>query len=189
LICVCSEGSRDTAGGPPPWSRWPPPRWSPWYNSTAQVEYRRVTSVLLSRRLPHTALRMLEEREPLVFQPDAQQRWSMLYEASHYTLQHFHGVLISSMHPPARSGGRVDTRVRRHQRGLSVEADAPSCIHTPCTTTLHSCFSPLSPYTLLSHYSSVSTLQLHRGCSPKCRRWVPPCRPALHTRADSTQHQ
>jgi hypothetical protein len=32
------------------------------------------------------------------------------------------------------------------------EVDAPSCTHTPCTTTLHSCLSPLSPYTPLSHH-------------------------------------
>jgi hypothetical protein len=37
-------------------------------------------------------------------------------------------------------------------------------------------------------HSSVSTLQLHSYLT-QCRRCMPPCRPALHTRDDGTHDQ
>jgi hypothetical protein len=54
--------------------------------------------------------------------------------------------------------------------------------HTPCTTTLQSSSHPLSSYKPLSHHPTAASARSSSA------RWVPPC-PALHTRADSTQHQ
>ena len=51
-------------------------------------------------------------------------------------------------------------------QGFRWEADAPSCTHTPCTTTLHSYLSPLSPYTPLSHHPTAASAPSSSGAHP-----------------------
>jgi hypothetical protein len=94
------------------------------------------------------------------------------------------------LHVSAGGVRRVDTRVRRHQRGLSVGGGCallhthpapPRCtappIHSPCTRP-----SPTTPQQRQNPPTPPRVL-------PQCRRWVPPCRSALHTQADGAQHQ
>jgi hypothetical protein len=95
------------------------------------------------------------------------------------------GALHACSHLCLLAGGVwwVGTRVRRHQRGFPVEGGCALLhTHAPCTTTLHSSSHPLSSYKPLSHHPTAASARSSSA------RWVPPC-PALHTRADSTQHQ
>ena len=100
------------------------------------------------------------------------------------------GALHACSHLRLLAGGvwRVDTRVRRHQRGFPVEGGCALLhTHAPCTTTLHSSSHPLSSHKPLSHHPTAASARSSSArWLTQCRRWVPPC-PALHTRADSTQ--
>jgi hypothetical protein len=84
--------------------------------------------------------------------------------------------------PPPRSGG--------HSLGeLFGEAEAPSCTHA-----LHHHAAQLPLPSALVHAPLPPPQQRQHTPAPRrvltqCRRSVPPCRPALHTRADGTQHQ
>jgi hypothetical protein len=108
-----------------------------------------------------------------------------------YTCRGRAGALHACSYLRALAGGvwRVDTRVRRHQRGLRVfgrrRVRPPA--HTPCTPKLHSKGHPLSlQCTLLSH-SNVSTLQLRSTPHPvqggECRSRRASCIPGCPSRS------
>jgi hypothetical protein len=93
------------------------------------------------------------------------------------------GALHACSHLRLLAGGvwRVDTRAPSPERVFGGRRMRPLA-HTPCTTTLQSSSHPLSSYKPLSHHPTAASARSSSA------RWVPPC-PALHTRADSTQHQ
>jgi hypothetical protein len=86
------------------------------------------------------------------------------------------GALHACSHIRLLAGGvwRVDTRVRRHQRGFSVGGGC-TLLHP----TLHSCPHPLSLHPLPPPHSSVSTLQLRSNPPPSagggCHRAAQRC--------------
>jgi hypothetical protein len=62
---------------------------------------------------------------------------------------------------------RVDTRVRRHQRGRRVSGGRRPPAHTPCTTTLHTSPPPLSLHcTLLSHHLTAASAPSSSAATP-----------------------
>ena len=81
-------------------------------------------------------------------------------------------------HPSPQRQHACAVPAEREGSGFRWEADAPSCTHTlhPHAVQLHPALSlhPLPP-----PHSSVSTLQPAQQPPTQCRRWVPPCRPAL----------
>jgi hypothetical protein len=81
-------------------------------------------------------------------------------------------------------GGHTRAPSPERAQGFRWEVDAPSCTHTPCTApaTRSHCTSPTTPQQRQHPPAPQRTLT-------QCRRWVPPCRPALHTRADGTHDQ
>ena len=80
--------------------------------------------------------------------------------------------------PPRTTSGCHSSRGLRVFGGRRMR----SCTQTPCTTTLHSCLSPLSPYTPLSHHPTAASAPSNSGGG--CLRAA-----QLHTRTDGTQHQ